>query len=363
MKILIVATLDSVHTVRWANGLRERGHQVVVFSTRSPLPGLAREVKTIVRPRFGKLAYLLYGWALRREVRAERPDVVHVMYASGFGTLASTWLRKRSYVLSMLGSDIFDFPKTRLRRWILQRNLAHAGMLLSTSKAMRREAQQYTAAPIRLTPFGVDVDLFRPSQTKAPCQGTPLRIGTARRLEPRYGIDTLIEAIALLETDGAEAVELRIVGEGSAKAQLTTLVSQLGLADRIRFLGSLRHDQMPQFFGRLDIFCALSRSESFCVAVLEASACGLPVVASRIGGLRETVVDGETGILVAPDSPQEAAAVLQRLCEDDALRVRLGHAGRKHVRQRYDWRQSLDAMEQVYADFVRVRLEAATQRG
>ena len=351
MKILILATLDSVHTVRWANGLGERGHRVVVFSTRNPLPGLSKDVKTIVRPRFGKLAYLLYGWALRREVRAERPDVVHVMYASGFGTLASTWLRKGSYVLSMLGSDIFDFPKTRLRRWLLQRNLSRAGMLLSTSKAMRREAQQYTAAPIRLTPFGVDVDLFNPSQ-KRPCQGTPLRIGTARRLERRYGIDTLIEAIALLKTGGAGAVDLQIVGDGSEKARLTTLVSRLGLADCIRFLGVLPHDQMPRFFGRLDIFCALSRSESFCVAVLEASASGLPVVASRIGGLQETVVDGETGILVAPDSPQDAAAGLQRLCEDAALRARLGRAGRKHVRQCYDWRQSLDAMERVYADFV-----------
>ena len=353
MKVLLVATLDSTHTIRWANGLQSRGHQVIVFSTRRPLPGLSKSVKTVVRPRFGKMAYLLCGWALRREVRASHPDVVHVMYAAGFGLLASTWLRKGSYVLSMLGSDIFDFPKTRVRRWILKRNLSHAGVLLSTSKAMRCEARHYTAAPIRLTPFGVDLDVFRPSASRParsrPCQ-TRLRIGTARLLEPQYGIDTLIEAIALLKRRGVAAVDLHIAGEGSEKAKLMTLASRLGLADGIRFLGWLPHGQMPQFLRGLDIFCVLSRSESFCVAALEASACGLPVVASRIGGLPETVVDGETGILVAPGSPRDAANGLQRLCEDAGLRARLGGAGREHVRQHYDWRHSLDAMEQVYGD-------------
>ena len=113
---------------------------MIVFSTRSPLPGLSKKVRTIVRPHFGKMAYLLCGWSLRGAIRAELPDVVHVMYASGFGLLASTWLHRGSYVLSMLGSDIFDFPKTRVRRWILRRNLAYAGMLLSTSEMMRREA-------------------------------------------------------------------------------------------------------------------------------------------------------------------------------------------------------------------------------
>lgn len=355
MKILIVATLDSTHTIRWANGLRERGHQIIVFSTRRPLPGLSKEVKTIVHPRFGRSAYLLYGWTLRRVVGAERPDVVHVMYASGFGLLASTWLRRGSYVLSMLGTDIFDFPKTRTRRWILKRNLAHAGVLLSTSEAMRREARQYadaTAAPIRLTPFGVDIDVFRPTTGEAlrSMLGAPLRIGTARRLERTYGIDTLIEAIALLRRGGVAGLELQIAGEGSERAKLMALVSRLGLTDCIRFLGWLPHDQMPQFLGQLDIFCVLSRSESFGVAALEASACGLPVLASRIGGLPETIVDGETGILVEPDSPQDAAGGLRRLYEDEALRTRLGHSGRKHVRQCYDWRQSLDVMEQIYAD-------------
>ena len=354
MKVLIVATLDSTHTIRWANGLQDRGHQVAVFSTRYPLPGLSKEVKTIVRPHFGKMAYFLYGWALRRRISTERPDVVHVMYASGFGLLASTWLRKGSYVLSMLGSDIFDFPKTRARRWMLKRNLAHAGVLLSTSKAMRREAEQYTdatAAPIRLTPFGVDLDVFRPSRCRAN-QGAPLQIGTARPLEPRYGIDTLIEAFAMLRRASVCAVELQIAGEGSEKARLTTLAFRLGLADCVCFLGWLPHSQMPQFLGRLDIFCAPSRSESFCVAALEASACGVPVVASRVGGLPETVVDGETGILVAPDAPQETADGLRRLCGDSALRTRLGRAGVEHVRQRYDWRHSLDAMERVYEDFL-----------
>ena len=358
-KILFVASLDSPHTIRWANGLQAHGYEVLVFSIREPLPGLSPDVKAIVRKGMSKWAYLTHGPVLVRAIKSERPDVVHVLFASGLGFLASLWLRKGSYMLSMLGADVFDFPRKPIQRWLLRRNLARAGALLSTSVVMLREARRYTARPIEVTPFGVDVKVFTPPAGRN--ADRPLRIGTARRLEPKYGVDTLIEAFALLrERLEDREVELHVAGVGPERAHLGALAERLGVADAVRFRGWLAEEEMVDFLRGLDVFCALSRlrSESFCVAVLEASACGVPVLASRIGGLPETVAEGETGFLVAPDSPPDAADRLADLCGDETLRHQLGERGRRFVVERYDWRMSLAKMESVYRAFVATRQAA-----
>ncbi len=363
MKILLVSTLDSTHTVRWANGLRERGHDVVIFSTRHPLPGLSTDAKIVVRNRFGKLGYLIHGVALRRTIKRERPDIVHAHFASGYGLLCSAWLKKYSYILSMWGSDIFDFPKDLIRRWILVRNLTRAGMLLSTSRCMVEEARKYTNRSIYLTPFGVNVEEFR---SLPPAHGSDkvFRIGTARRLEHKYGIDILVEAFARFRNNYPGCnVELCVAGEGSERSRIEALAADLGVLDAVRFLGWLPHDQMPSFLNGLDVFCVPSRyrSESFGVAVLEASACGVPVIASNTGGLPETVRHGKTGFLVRPESLNEMSELLGTLFSDEDLRSRLGRAGRAFVVQRYSWEKSLDIMERTHGAFL-TGLEEGTRR-
>ena len=355
MKILLVGALNSTHTIRWANGLTERGHEVVVFSTREPLPGLSDDVRTVVRKGFKKFDYLVYGPALRRMIRDERPDVVHALFASGFGFMSSLWLEKRSYILSMLGSDIFVFPSNPIWRRILRRNLTRAGVLLSTSDVMRDEARKYTDHPIHLTPFGVDMDKFCPAVDNAGSDGT-FRIGTVRLLESIYGIDILIEAFALFkERHVGLDVELKIAGDGPERARLESLASRLGVSDCTEFAGWLANDDVPRFLNGLDVFCAPSRYESFGVSVLEASACGLPVVTSNIGGLPEVVKDGNTGFLVANESPDAMADCLDRLYDDESLRLRLGKAGRVFVGDCYNWSDSLDIMEGIYRDWASSR--------
>ena len=352
MKILLASTLDSTHTVRWANGLSERGHDVLAFSTRPPLAGLLPEVRTVVRGGFGKLDYLIRGPALRRTVREERPDIVHAHFASGYGFLCANWLDRGSWILSVWGSDIFDFPAGPVRRRLLARNLARAGALLATSECLAKETAKHTGRPLRLTPFGVDAKRFRPRPEEREDDGL-LRIGTARVLKPKYGIDTLIEAFALLRKRIRRRTRLLVAGEGPDRSKLERLAADRGIADSVEFKGWLSHDQLPSFLNGLDVFCALSRldSESFGVAPLEASACGVPVIASNVGGLPETVRHQETGLLVGREAPQEAAEGLTALLDDSNLRHRLGQAGRAFAVERYDWERSLDIMERIYQDF------------
>ena len=129
---------------------------------------------------------------------------------------------------------------------------------------------------------------------------------------------------------------------------------QLGIDHRTEFVGASPHDEVPSWLNRLDIYVAPSRlSESFGVAVIEASACGLPVIVSDVGGLPEVVRDGETGLVVPRENVPALQAALRRLLLDPALRQRLGRNGRAHVAREYEWGHCVDLMERVYASLTR----------
>ena len=355
MKVLLVSNLGSTHTVRWANGLRERGHDVCVFSLRKPTTGLNPEVRYFVYYELSKVGYLLFGYALKRLIRTEQPDVVHAHRASGFGSMCSLWLKRNSYILSMWGADIYEFPTGGpIRRWTLELNLRRAGTLLSTSHSMAQEAQKYTTKQVHITPFGVDMGKFRPN-SYANRDDATFRIGTVKHLQYRAGIDTLIEAFTIFRNERWRKLpaELFIVGDGPERNALGTLASNLGVSDSVKFLGRVPNDAIPKFLKGLDVFCFLSRvDESFGVAAVEASACGIPVVASRVGGLHEVVEHGRTGFIVPKESPEKAAACFAALYQDASLRSRMGQEGRNYVSARYSLSGSLDIMEQVYEDWL-----------
>ncbi len=147
---------------------------------------------------------------------------------------------------------------------------------------------------------------------------------------------------------------LLIVGDGPQSAELEALAHQLSIAQRTQFAGAVAHAEVPAWLNRLDIYAAPSRldSESFGVAVIEASACALPVVVSDAGGLPEVVQDGETGLVVPRDDVPALQAALKRLVLDAALRQELGRRGRAHVAREYEWGHCVDVMERCYAQVV-----------
>lgn len=176
-------------------------------------------------------------------------------------------------------------------------------------------------------------------------------IGTVKTLAPKYGVDLLIRAFAGMAEEHPEA-RLSIVGGGPQEAELRRLAKDLGIGERVDFRGAVAHAQVPEELRRLDVYAAFSRadSESFGVAVIEASACGLPVVVSRVGGLPEVVEEERTGIIVPRDDAQAAGRALKRLADSTALRHAMGHAGRVRVEQLYGWPYCVDRMLKVLSE-------------
>lgn len=356
MKLALLAKAGSIHTVRWVNELAARGQEVHLITMHHEIGILHDGVHLHFLPFDPPLGYFLNVTHLRKILRSIKPDLLHVHYASGYGTLGRLTDFK-PYVLSVWGSDVYAVPyRSPIHRRIVVRNLKTADHVCSTSWAMREQTYKLCQEiqNISVIPFGIDVNFFCPE----PClkDTAVLRIGTVKALTAKCGIDLLMHAFSkvrkMCEIHSLELtrkLRLLIVGDGPERGRFEALARELSIDRVVEFTGHVSHTEVPKYLRCLDIYAAMSRSESFGVAVLEASACEIPVVVSNVGGLPEVVEDGKTGCVVESENITLTAEVLLRLIEDPALRACMGKAGRQRVLDHYQWTKSVILMEEVYA--------------
>lgn len=349
-RVALVSTPASIHTVRWANGLAGLGQEVhLVALDPRPADGLSDDVEVhrLSSATPGTLrGYLGLAPRLRGLLTRLAPDLVNSHFATNYGAAASLACCGLGlpHLLSVWGADVYDFPgRSRLHPAALRLILTGATVIGSTSVCMAHQTRRFTSRPIDITPFGVDTDIFLPS--RGPVQaGDPVVIGTVKTMAPKYGIDTLIDAFARLQEISCVPTRLRLVGGGPQLEELRRLAERLQVADLVDFTGPVSYHAVPEALGGLDVFAALSNSESFGVAAVEAGACGLPVVVSDAEGLAEVTEDGRTGIVVPRNDPAAAAEALKVLVESPARRAEMGIAGRAHVTEEYSWERSLELM-------------------
>ncbi len=217
------------------------------------------------------------------------------------------------------------------------------------------------AQRIEVIPCGVDPERFRPRE-RAACRqelglGAEPLVLFVGRLEPLKGVELLIDA--LVHLDG---VTLLVVG-GDARsagyqAELERRAARRGVAARVRFVGAVPQERLPLYYNAADVCAVPSFYESFGLVALEAMACGVPVVAARVGGLSATVRDGENGFLVPWRDPAAFAERIGWLMRDPALRGRMGRAARLTA-QRFTWSGVSRQLEALYVRLLRARATAA----
>ncbi len=209
---------------------------------------------------------------------------------------------------------------------------------------------------IAVVPCGVDTERFRVMDRARVRRRLGLAIDEpvilfVGRIEPLKGIDVLLRAAAQL--DGR--FRLLIVGgdanDAERKGELTALASELGIFSRVTFLDAVPHGDLPLYYGAADICVVPSYYESFGLVAVEAMACGVPVVASRVGGLKETVQDGQTGYLVPWRCPEPFAERLELLLNNESLRRSLGREARAAA-ERFRWSEVAARVEDVYHELV-----------
>ena len=350
MRVALMSGANVIHTTRWANGLATAGVDVHLLSAHPLQHHLDERVCFHKLPFPAPWGYALNVPAVRSLLASIQPDLLNAHYASGYGTLARL-CGFRPLLLSVWGSDVYDFPrKSGFNHRLLAGNIRAADAIGSTSHCMARETMSVQSHEhVHITPFGVEEQLFNSFEGPDRPKGE-LVVGTVKTLAPIYGLDTLIEAFAMAweHLERPKGLILEISGDGPQRSELEALALRLGVSERVRFFGRIPYEQVPEMLNRMDIYVALSRHESFGVAILEASACAKPVVVSDADGPAEVTVDGKTGLIVSRNDPRAAAEALVRLIENPTMRISMGAAGRSHVIEHYTWDDSVRQMLAVY---------------
>jgi glycosyltransferase involved in cell wall biosynthesis len=170
-----------------------------------------------------------------------------------------------------------------------------------------------------------------------------------RRLDPKNGVDILVRALPLLRKSHPQ-LRVLLVGDGEQRPLLESLATSLGVREHLVFCGSQPRQLMPLHLQLADLALLPSRAEAVSLAGLEAMACGLPVVGSRVGGIPEFVIDGQTGALFTVEAHEELAArVLELLALAPADRAALGGRARNFVDARFSWREAAAATSAYYS--------------
>jgi glycosyltransferase involved in cell wall biosynthesis len=185
-------------------------------------------------------------------------------------------------------------------------------------------------------------------------------LGFVKWLKPKYGPDVMVEAFAKIHA-ARPNTKLVLAGKGEMQEALQARVNELGLQSAVQILGRVEHERVPALIRSFDIMVMPSvyESETFGVAAIEASASGVPVVASRVGGVPEAVLHEQTGLLVPPRDVDALAQACIALIDDPARRGEMGRAGERFVRRYYSWPDNTRLMGEVY----RAAVEGTSVRG
>ncbi|MDZ4817628.1 MAG: glycosyltransferase family 4 protein [Planctomycetota bacterium] len=189
----------------------------------------------------------------------------------------------------------------------------------------------------------MDLEAFHPSAKSC---GAPV-IGFIKHLLPVYGPDTLIDAFARVLAVRPDS-RLWMVGAGPMEYELKQRALRHGIAESIQWLGAVPHQDIPALLAQMTVTVMPSRSEAFGIAALESQAMEVPVVATNVGGIPESVADGETGILTPPNDSETLGCAILKLLNDEGLRRQLGENGRRRVESLFNWRETVDRTISYY---------------
>jgi glycogen(starch) synthase len=289
-----------------------------------------------------------------RELGAYGADLVHVQCVSSNASyaLSSSRVLGVPLVVTMQGELTMDasqaYQRSSYLRRLWRRSLDAADVITGCSQFVLDEAEAVYGSfsgRARAIPNGIRLSEYAYAHAQ-PSQA-PYVLGLGRMVTQK-GFDLLIESFRTLGADWPE-LRLLLAGDGPARAVLESQVERTGLASRVVFCGSVRHESAIELLQNAEVFVLPSRHEPQGIVVLEAMAAGTPVVAAAVGGVPEIVCDGENGLLFCRGDTDALAAAVDRALTDDAVRAHLIAAGRATAAS-YDWTLTTDAYLAAYAD-------------
>lgn len=371
MRILLINSARAFgggerHVADLAAGLHERGHEVyAAHAPGSPLRAelAALPTQNLIALRMRNALDVASAVALARAARERGIEIIHAHTGRDY-PLAALAARLAPRARLVLTRHVM-FPLSRAHVLTLRPAARVIAVSDAVSRALR-EGKVFPGEKIRVVRNGVDVERFgrissgldREEYRRSLGVRAPLLVGTVGGLCEVKGQDDFVRAAALVARETGGGVEFVVVGDdasrdGRFRARLETLVDELNLRGRVHLLG--RRADVAEILSCLDLYVSASRSEAFGLAMVEAMACGVPVVATATDGAREIIADGETGSLAPADDTAALAEKITLFLDDPAQRLRAGELARETARGRWSLARMSDETEQVYREALEER--------
>lgn len=367
---------QNVHVASLAHALADRGHEVTVYTRRDDrsTPSRVRmhtRVEVVhlpcgppqVVPKDDLLAHIPeFTQALANALAADPPGIVHAhFWMSGLASMVAARMLDlpTAITLHALGSvkrrhqgDKDTSPSERIRLESMATRAADTVLATSEEEVFELVRMGVARQRIVLVPCGVDTVQFTPQGPSAPRPPDRHRIVMVSRLVERKGIGNVIAALAQVpDTDlvVAGGGDVEPLHDDPAARRLEQVADAWGVRDRVELRGPVPRSDVPALMRSADLVVCAPWYEPFGMVALEAMACGVPVVATAVGGLVDTVIHGATGVHVPPRDVDALATALRSLLADEPGRHALGAAGRRRACNRYDWYTVAAETERAYA--------------
>jgi glycosyltransferase involved in cell wall biosynthesis len=352
-----------------AINMAKRGHAVHIFTTSANGKDLTEKKEGLIIHRYGTIAQVFernLSLGLLYKPLMHEVDIVHVHVGSSplelIASLIYAKMKKKPLIATYHGDVIpslrgFTYRSSvHIYNSVVERLLNHARIIISPSKCYINESifLKGHADKVVVIPNGINIEDFNVPYSKEECRerlGLPhdkkliLFLGV---LHPKKGPHVLIKAMPWVISKVPDT-ELLVAGDGVMRDYLKVLVNKLGISQHVRFVGFVEESLKPLYYKAVDVFClpSITITESFGIVNLEAMACGVPIVASKVGGIPDVVKDGENGLLVPPKDLSALAHAIIRLLEDEELRKRIGEKAKKEA-EKYSWKKIAEMMEKLY---------------
>lgn len=362
MRVLYFSRDYSPHDHRFLSSLADNGHQV--YSLR--LERSARRVEDRLLPPAVQmlqwknersvvrwLDYPALRNDLRQIIQQIQPDVIHAGPIQKVASLVA-WTGFRPLVTMSWGSDLLkEADENGWMRWLTRYTLRHTTVLAGDCMAVQQKAANFgfPVEKVVLFPWGVDLDHFSPGDEG----GLRSRLGwedafillSLRAWEPLYGVDVVVRAFVQAAGQMSN-LRLLLLGGGSQEAVLREILARAGMSDRVHFGGQVTNLDLPHYYRAADLYVSASHSDGSSVSLMEALACGKPVLVSDIPGNQEWIVSEQQGWLFKDGDVQGlATGILEAARDQERLRA-LGVSARQLAKERADWRKNFRCLESAY---------------
>ena len=370
MRILYVSTGSGAHDAKILRELKKRGYDVH-YAPLAPVwrPVTVDHFKTtnlgyddsVQGSRLHRLFSFALSYArsylnLRRLLRGYHPDILHATFIQTAG-LISAATGFHPLLLSPWGSDVLRYPRDSVvMRVLTMYAVSMSDAVFCDSEAVRGTLGRLTGNRIDnvpVIPWGVSLDLFR--------QDHQARLATRRELGWEdcrviimtrsfysiYGVAYFLESLpAVFETE--PAARALLIGKGPLEHDLHQLVQKLGIRDKVRFLGEIPNAEMPRYLNSADIYVSSSLSDSTSVSLLEALACGLPVVVTDVAANLEWIKDGVNGLVVPQQDTRRLGEAILSLMRDERGRREMSLRNIAKAGERANWDRNFSEVEELY---------------